>query len=133
MAGCSSCHHNRAVATTRATTRATTPTRPSIKPQARKLIVGASTSKNLVKLRYYGGGMGHTTSGCHACGSAGRYALKTSETIQFASDDSSGGWFSKRFDSGHDYYVTEKQAEYLLTLTYSNPAGQVIHKFKKVE
>lgn len=126
MAGCN-CHHNRAIASpTR--TRAATP-----KSTPRKLIVGASASKTLVKLRYYGGGMGYTTSGCHACGSSGRYALKTSETIQFASDDSPGGWFSQRFDASHEYYVTQKQAEYLLTLTYSNPAGQKVHKFKKTD
>lgn len=125
MAGCN-CHHNRAIASpTRA--RAVAP-----KSAPRKLIVGASTSKTLVKLRYYGGGMGYTTSGCHACGSSGRYALKTSETIQFASDDAPGGWFSQRFDASHEYYVTQKQAEYLLTLTYSNPAGQQVHKFKRM-
>lgn len=129
MAGCSGCRHNRAVAVA----RATTPTRPSTKPQTPDLIVGASTSKTLVKLRYYGGGMGYTTSGCHACGSSGRYALKTSETIQFASDDAPGGWFSQRFDASHEYYVTQKQAEYLLGLTYSNPAGQKVHKFKKMD
>lgn len=126
MAGCN-CHHNKAI---------TSPTQVRVsapKSAPRKLIVGASTSKTLVKLRYYGGGMGYTTSGCHACGSSGRYALKTSETIQFASDDAPGGWFSQRFDASHEYYVTQKQAEYLLTLTYSNPAGQQVHKFKKMD
>lgn len=121
---CSSCHHNRAIQP---------PVVPLSVQEPQTLIVGESDTTNKVKLRYYGGGMGFTTSGCHSCGSAGRYSLKTSETIQFASDDEPGGWFSKRFDTGHDYYVTEKQAEYLLKLTFSNPAGQVVHKFKKVE
>lgn len=97
------------------------------------LIAPASTNKKMVKLRYYGGGMTYQTSGCHSCGSSGKYALTTSETIQFASDDSPMGWFSKRFDVGRDYYVTEKQAEYLLKETFTNQAGQVINKFKVVE
>lgn len=101
------------------------------KPQP--LIVKASKGDKKVKLRYYGGGMGYTSMGCHSCGGGGKYALKTSETIQFASDDAPGGWFSKRFDTSYDYYVTEKQAEYLLTLTYSNAAGQIVHKFKKID
>jgi len=101
--------------------------------QPESLIVGASDGKTRVKIRFYGGGMGYTSSGCHACGSGGQYALKTSETIQFASDDEPTGWFSKRFDAGYDYFVTESQAEYLLSLTYTNPAGQLLHKFKKVE
>lgn len=127
MAGCSSCHHNKAV-------RVSAPSAGVVANQKpRTLIVGASDTKNKVQLRYYGGGMGYVTSGCHACGSTGRYSLKTSETIQFASDDAPGGWFSQRFDASHDYYVTEKQAEHLLTLTYTNAAGQTVHKFKKVD
>lgn len=122
---CGSCHHNQAVRV-----------EPALIPQTKKdesLIVGLSDNKVRVKLRYYGGGMGYTTSGCHACGSSGKYALKTTETIQFASDDEPTGWFSKQFNAGYDYYVTESQAKYLLGLTYTNPAGQAVHKFKKVE
>ncbi len=101
--------------------------------QKQALIAPKSETKGKVKIRYYGGGMAYQSSGCHTCGGGGRYALTTSETIQFASDDEPGGWFSQRFDASHDYYVTEQQAAYLLGLTYTNPSGQVVHKFKKIE
>lgn len=97
------------------------------------LIVKKSTDSTKVQIRYYGGGMTRQTSGCSSCGSQGRYALTTSETIQFASDDAPMGWFSQRFDVGHDYYVTKKQAERLLKETFTNPAGQTVQKFKVVE
>lgn len=87
-----------------------------------------------VKLRYYGGGLGLSSSGgCHSCSGGGKYSLITTENISFASDDSPNGWFSQTFHIGHDYYVTEKQAEYLCTLTYRTQAGEIAHKFKRMD
>lgn len=88
-----------------------------------------------VRIRYYGGGTRKAVgSGCSTCrGKKGGYVVTTSETIQFVSEDVPGGLFKETFSIGHDYYVTEKQAEYLLSLTYTNRAGQVVHKFKKPE
>lgn len=104
-----------------------------IRTNPEELIVKKSESKALVHLRYYGAGMGMTSSGCSSCSSGGKYSLVTSETIQFASDDAPLGWFSKRFDVAHDYYVTEKQAEHLLKETFTNAAGQEVSKFKVIE
>ena len=97
------------------------------------LIAPKSDDPNLVHLRYYGGGLTRQTTGCSSCGSQGKYALTTSETIQFASDDAPMGWFSRVFTVPQDYWVTQKQAERLLQETFTNPAGQVIHKFKVIE
>lgn len=100
---------------------------------AQNLIVEQSDTAEKVKLRYYGGGMTRQTSGCASCGSQGKYALTTSEAIQFASDDAPMGWFSQVFSVGQDYYVTKKQAERLLKETFTNPSGQVVNKFKVIE
>lgn len=87
-----------------------------------------------IKLRYYGGGSKVSTrGGCSTCrGKSSNYAVTTSETIQFVSKDAPGGFFKQTFSIGHDYYVTEKQAEYLLSLTYVNKAGQTVNKFERV-
>lgn len=86
-----------------------------------------------VRVRYYGGGsLQAAGTGCRACGGGKKYIVTTSERIMFASEDVENGLFSQNFTIGHDYYVTEKQAEYLLTLTYQNRAGKIVHKFKKV-
>lgn len=86
-----------------------------------------------VGLRYYGGGMQlKRGSGCASCGASGKYSLITAENIMFVSDDAPNGMFSQFFQVGRDYYVTEKQAEYLLGLTFTNKAGQTVHKFKKL-
>lgn len=124
---CTSCGHK--------TTRKVSPQRAQeikmVQPQS--LIAEKSEDTTKVKVRYYGGGLTRQTSGCASCGSQGKYALTTSETIQFASDDAPMGWFSMRFDVGKDYYVTQKQAERLLQETFTNPSGQVISKFKIID
>lgn len=122
--GCSSCG-KKSIKTKAQPVRVATPITP--------LVAEKSETTEKVKLRYYGGGMTKQTTGCSSCGSQGKYALTTSETIQFASDDAPMGWFSQRFDVGHDYYVTEKQAERLLQETFTNPSGQVVNKFKVIE
>lgn len=120
---CSSCGHR---------AHTSSPTIPLSVAEPQSYVVEASedTSKK-VKLRYYGGGLALKTTGCRSCGSSGQYSLVTTEVIQFATDDSPNGWFKETFSVGHDYYVTEKQAEYLLSLTFTNKAGQIAHKFKK--
>lgn len=97
------------------------------------LVVAKSDSDVKVHLRYYGGGLTRQTTGCSSCGSQGKYALTTSETIQFPSDDAPMGWFSQFFTVGEDYWVTEKQAERLLKETFTNAAGQIVNKFKIIE
>lgn len=97
------------------------------------LIAPKSEDSTKVRLRYYGGKMTRQTSGCSSCGSQGKYALTTSETISFVSEDAPNSWFSQMFDVGKDYYVTQKQAERLLQETFTNPAGQIVHKFKVIE
>lgn len=87
-----------------------------------------------VKLRYFGGGYSTKGGGCRSCGGTGvSYTFVTTETIQFVSEDVPDGMFKQRFSVGHDYLVTEKQAEYLLTLTYRSKAGRTLYKFKKIE
>ena len=93
-----------------------------------------SKSTKRVKLRYLGGGYSSQGQGCRSCGGSGTsYKFVTSERIQFISEDSADGWFNQLFTVGHDYYVTEKQAEYLLSLTYISKAGKDINKFEKVD
>lgn len=92
-----------------------------------------STSDKKVKLRYLGGGYSTKGQGCRSCGGTGtKYKFVSSERIQFVSEDSPDNWFNMLFTVGHDYYVTEKQAEYLLTLTYTSKVGKVVHKFEKM-
>ena len=105
------------------------------KPAAEGVVVQKSEDPNAkVRLRYFGGGSKKSTGGCHTChGNKAGYVVTTTETIQFVSEDADNGWFKMTFSIGHDYYVTEKQAEYLLSLTYRNQAGQTVYKFQKVE
>lgn len=106
------------------------------KPNHEGIVVEKSNSPNAkIRIRYYGGGSKKSVgSGCHTChGKGGGYVVTTSETIRFVSEDCPDGWFKMTFNIGHDYYVTEAQAEYLLTLEYRNRAGQIVKKFKKVE
>lgn len=126
--GCSTCGRKNSAKAKAPAVRAVSAPAPT-----ESLIVPKSETNEKVKLRYYGGGMTRQTSGCASCGSQGRYALTTSETISFVSDDAPMGWFSQLFSVGHDYYVTKKQAEKLLKETFTNPAGQVVNKFKVVE
>lgn len=102
----------------------------SVLPLAEKTEEG----KAMVKLRYYGGGYSTKGGGCKSCGGTGTsYTFVTTETIQFVSEDEVDGMFKRKFTVGHDYLVTEKQAEYLLTLTFRSKAGRTTYKFKKVE
>jgi hypothetical protein len=92
-----------------------------------------SASSKKVKLRYLGGGYSTKGQGCRSCGGTGtKYKFVSSERIQFVSEDSPDNWFNMLFTVGHDYYVTEKQAEYLLTLTYTSKVGKVANKFEKI-
>ena len=97
------------------------------------VVVHASEDpKKKVKIRYYGSGVKKVTGGCSTCrGKSGGYSVKTTETIQFVSEDSPNNWFKQTFSIGHDYYVTENQADYLPSLTYVNKAGQTVNKFLK--
>ena len=97
-------------------------------------VIKASETTEKVLLRYYGGGSGTTRiRGCRTCGgSKVKYATITSERIMFASEDAPNGFFNLLVSVGHDYLVTRSQADYMLTLTYKNKAGQVVHKFKEV-
>lgn len=86
-----------------------------------------------VRLRYYGGGsLQAAGTGCRACGGGRKYVVTTSEKIMFASEDVENGLFSLNVTIGHDYFVTKKQAEYMLSMTYQNRAGKIVHKFKEV-
>ena len=99
-------------------------------------VAASEDSSKKVRLRYFGGGVTKKVSGtgCSTCRSgAGGYVNTTTETITFVSEDAPGGLFRQVVTVGHDIYVTEKQAEYLLALTYKNKGGQTVHKFKKVE
>ena len=98
-----------------------------------KVAEASQNPSERVRIRYYGGGSVQAAgTGCRACGGGKKYIVTTSETIMFASEDVENGLFKQTFTIGHDYFVTEKQAEYLLSLTYQNRAGRIVHKFKKV-
>lgn len=114
-------------------TKETQPVVQSIAEEAP--IVEASEDKTKkVKLRYYGGGLSlKAKPSCPSCGGGGSYALTTAETIMFPSEDAPNGLFKLFVQVGREYYVTEKQAEYMLTLTFRNQSGQTVNKFKKVE
>lgn len=101
-----------------------------------KPVAASADPSRKVRLRYYGGGVRKSATGigCSTCrGGKSNYVNTTSETITFVSDDEPSGLFRELVTVGHDIYVTEKQAEFLLTLTYINKGGQTVHKFKKVE
>lgn len=99
-------------------------------------VVGKSDNPDAkVRLRYYGGGVAaKKVAKCAACGSAkGSYSRVTNEMIMFASDDAPNGMYEQMVEAGRDYWVTQKQAEYMLTMTYTNQAGQVVNKFKLID
>lgn len=106
-----------------------------VKNTTSEVIGKSADTKVRVPLRYYGGGLtSKKVATCAPCGSGkGSYARMTNELIEFASDDEPNGMFRQFMEAGRTYYVTEKQAEYLLALTYINQAGQEVHKFKRVE
>lgn len=104
-----------------------------VKKTTAKVIEKSNTSEKVL-LRYYGGGSGTTkVRGCRSCGGGKvKYATVTSERIMFASEEAPNGFFNLFVSVGHDYLVTRAQADYMLTLTYKNKAGQEVHKFKEV-
>ena len=109
------------------------PTTEKIKPATALPLAEKSESDKRVKLRYLGGGYSTRGQGCRSCGGTGtKYKFVSSERIQFVSEDSPDNWFNMLVTVGHDYYVTEKQAEYMLTLTYTSKAGRVVNKFERV-
>lgn len=137
---CSACAERarKAAEAARGTAASITPTFvPSTENMLKKTVAlplaGKSETGTLVKLRYNGGGYSTHGHGCRSCGGTGtKYTFVTSETISFVSEDSADGYFKRLFTVGHDYYVTEKQAEYLLTLTFRSRAGKTMYKFEKV-
>lgn len=104
-----------------------------VKNTTAKVVEKSDTSEKVL-LRYYGGGSGTTkVRGCRSCGGGKvKYATVTSERIMFASEEAPNGFFNLLVSVGHDYLVTRAQADYMLTLTYKNKAGQEVHKFKEV-
>lgn len=95
----------------------------------------SDTPARNVRLRYFGGEYQRvsTGGGCSSCrGNAGQYTLTTNETIMFPSEDEPKGLFTLNVSIGRDYYVTQKQAEYMLQMTYVNRGGQKVHKFKRI-
>lgn len=118
-------------------------TRASIKAPDAGVVIKSSAevveksenSAKTVRLRYYGGGLvAKKKRGCSSCGGAkNSYSRITNETIAFASEDEPNGLFMQEMQAGRDYWVTEKQAEYLLEKeVYTSPAGEVVHKFKRM-
>lgn len=110
-------------------------TTPVAKTPVGKVVPKSKTNKK-VRVRYYGGGItAKKVSRCASCGSAkGSYQRLTNETIMFASDDEPNGLFMKPMSAGHDYWVTEEQAKYLLeNETFYDQAGGIAHKFKLME
>lgn len=140
MSGCGSCGKGGGTAVIRMAVTGNEPVKYIKEPKVTESLgapvpASADTTKK-VRLRYFGGGTKKATTGvgCSTCksGKSG-YVNTTSETITFVSEDAPGGLFRQLVSIGHDIYVTEKQAEYMLQLTYKNRGGQVVHKFQKVE
>lgn len=137
--GCSSCGGSKRPASVRPVM--TVNNVPKAEPKRRvdlgRPVEASATPEKKVRLRYFGGGVkkiAQTGTGCSTCRSGrGGYANVNAETITFVSEDEPTGLFRRLVTAGHDIYVTEKQAEYLLSLTYQNRGGEVVHKFKKVE
>lgn len=87
-----------------------------------------------VRLVYNGGGAKRKATGCSTChGGRKTYAVTTTETIIFVSEDSPNMIYKETVSVGHSYYVTEEQAKVMLSMTYRNPSGQTVHKFSKGE
>lgn len=137
--GCSSCGGAKRTTSVRKVTRVadTVTVEPKKVVDLGKPVEASEDTSKKVRLRYYGGGVKKiavTGTGCSTCRSGrGGYANVTEETITFVSEDEPNGLFRRLVTAGHDIFVTEKQAEYLLTLTYQNRGGEVVHKFQKVE
>lgn len=89
----------------------------------------------MIKLRYYGGSFEKKHRGCSTCGghaSTGR-ARVMSESIQFPSDTTQNGLRTVLFSVGRDYFVSEYEAEYLLSLAFVDINGITQPKFRKVD
>lgn len=119
------------------TVNKTTKAEPKLRVDLGKPVEASADTSKKVRLRYFGGGVKRvntTGTGCSTCrGGRGNYANVTAETITFVSEDEPSGLFRQVVTAGHDIFVTEKQAQYLLSLTYQNRGGEVVHKFKKVD
>lgn len=132
--GCSSCGKRNRQTANQPETQFVPTTEKRLKSATALPMTEKSKSNKKVKLRYLGGGYSTQGQGCRSCGGSGTtYKFVTSERIQFVSKDSPDNWFNQSFTVGHDYYVTKKQAEYLLTLTYISKAGREVNKFEKVD
>ena len=88
------------------------------------------------RLRYYGGSYENKNSA--RCSSCGQKASTTrsrvmSESIQFPSDVTPNGLKTILFSVGREYFVTEYEAEYLLTMTFVNINGVTEPKFKEIK
>lgn len=132
--GCSSCGHRQTPKTTDTPVVATAPAVDAV-PES-SIMAGRSSSNKLVNLRYKGGGMAakRSGSGCRTCGgSRTRYQVVTTEQIMFVSEDAPNGIFRETFSVGHNYWVTEEQAKYLLEMTYKDMGGKIQHKFEEVK
>lgn len=85
-----------------------------------------------VRLIYNGGGTKKKTGGCSTChGGRPTYAVTTTETIMFVSEDVPTMVYKETVSVGHSYYVTEEQAKVMLGMTFTNQSGQKVHKFTK--
>lgn len=135
---CGSCSHSQSIKTPANPPMAIASSAPKqdIIPDS-PIMAGRSATDKLVNLRYKGGGMAAKRSGstgCRTCGgSRTRYQVVTTEQIMFVSEDAPNGIFKETFSVGHDYWVTEEQAKYLLEMTYKDMGGKVQHKFEEVK
>lgn len=138
--GCSSCggHAPITVAPMVSKTTTSTPPKPVVVKKAAdygKVVEKSEDPSKKVRLRYFGGeARKGTGTGCSTCGgSKNSYVKTTSETITFVSEDEPNKLFRRLVSIGQDIYVTRKQADYLLTLSYQNRGGELVHKFKEIE
>lgn len=138
--GCSSCGGHAPITVAPMVSKATTSTPPKpvvIKRSADygKVVPASADPSKKVRLRYFGGETRKGTgTGCSSCGgSKNPYVKTTSETITFVSEDEPNKLFRRTVSIGKDTYVTEEQAKYLLSLTYQNRGGEVVHKFQEIK
>lgn len=134
--GCSSCGGTHKITSAPTTVQSVIHPNKTVSLDLAAPVEASEDVSRKIRLRYYGGGVTKipTGTGCSTCRSGKKgYANTTTETITFVSADAPGGLFRQTVTVGHDIYVTEKQAEYLLALTYQNKGGQIVHKFQKVE
>lgn len=90
----------------------------------------------MIELKYYGGSHENTNKAkCVSCGGkvTNSRSRIMSETIQYPSDVTQNGLKTTTFSVGRKYFVTEYEAEYLLSMTFVNINGVTEPKFRKVE